>query len=140
MNTLPSGLNNSYLDADYLLKTASQTFVLNIGKLPSQEFEDFLTSIATDRWTIITAYNPYSRVLTESQNHERQTQLEEALRKQGRVCYPAVGQSPDGKWRETSVWVPGLSRGQAKELGAQFQQNAVVYGTFGKAAELIVCV
>jgi len=139
MNALSTELINQYLESDYLLKTESQTFVLNIGKRPTQEFVDFLASIATDRWAIITAWNPYSRALTMSQNHKRQLQLEKSLGARGHTFYPAVGQSADGKWQETSVWVPGISRHQAKQFGVQFQQNAVVYGEFPGTVYLIIC-
>ena len=138
MNTLSLELIKHYTDADYLLELDSRRYVLKIGERPAAEFEDFLQSTAANCWAVITAWNPCSRVLSAHQNQQKQAQLEDTLHARGQLFYPAVGQSADGQWQETSVWVPGLSRQQAKELGQLYQQNAVVYGKSGRAAELLV--
>ncbi|MFQ3591700.1 MAG: DUF3293 domain-containing protein, partial [Gemmataceae bacterium] len=71
--------------------------------------------------------NPGSQWLTVEENRQRMHELEQQVA--GRWDYlPAEGRSPDGQWREPSLWIRGIERTQAIELAERFGQLALVWG------------
>jgi len=74
---------------------------------------------------VITAFNPFSRKVSESENRQRMEELETALREANYTYLPAIGFSPDGSWSEPSFAVSGMGRRQAKRIGRTFEQHAI---------------
>ena len=88
----------------------------------------------------ITACNPFSRSLSDSENAERQLELRQELIRRGLPPISALGIDPHGAWPgEPSFWVMGISRRDLLELGTSFGQFAVVFGDRDAVAELLVC-
>jgi hypothetical protein len=57
----------------------------------------------------ITAHNPFSRQLSESENSLRQADLKAKLNQRGLICIDGIGQHPSNHWPgEISVLVLGL--------------------------------
>jgi hypothetical protein len=74
---------------------------------------------------VITAWNPGSVQRSRDANRAANAELRAVLVEQG--CRPktVIGESPDGRWREESLLVGGLSRERAAALGALFGQTAI---------------
>jgi hypothetical protein len=84
-------------------------------------------------WAFITACNPRSDALSESENNTRMLELEAHLADQGFTYYHAVGTSTNGEWSEPSFFVLGMDASTAVSIGNRWEQMAVVRGAEGQA-------
>lgn len=76
----------------------------------------------------VTAWNPYSQQCDDKTNGNRQNALADELTKLGLRFVDGIGQHPSGEWPgEPSFLVLGMSLEAAKELGARYDQNAIVW-------------
>lgn len=89
-------------------------------------------------WGFITAWNPHSRPLSLARNRAAQRMLLAALRTlpQTTQVRTGVGVSPDGRWREASLWVVGPSVATLDELAQRFGQFGYVHGEASSPARL----
>lgn len=75
----------------------------------------------------ITAFNPYSQMLSDVENIWRQASLKNELLARGYEVFEGEGVHPHNGWpREPSFLVLGLGPDDAAEFGVLFDQNAVV--------------
>ena len=74
---------------------------------------------------VITAHNPYGRVVSPEENEKAQADLEAGLTSQGREWWPAAGADPTWTHVEQSVAIPGMDEAEARELGARLHQEAI---------------
>lgn len=89
-------------------------------------------------WALITAHNPYSQQLGLHQNHQRHQALITTLQAIDLPTLPAVGRDESGQWPpEKSLFILGISRPNAMDLGRQFAQNAILYGALAQPIELL---
>jgi len=76
----------------------------------------------------ITAYNPFSEVVSTSENLRLQGLLAIELKSMNLQCLEGVGQHPSNQWAgEPSFLVLGIELDAAKRLGTQFKQNAILW-------------
>jgi hypothetical protein len=80
-----------------------------------------------ERVHVLTAFNPRSRPLRPHENASRQRALAGRVAATGLRSWPAVG--ADATHTELSIAVAGLSRADARALGAEFEQDAIVEWT-----------
>lgn len=74
---------------------------------------------------IITACNPYEKILSLPQNTKRNSDLLHALNQYNSEVLRVFGYSPDEKWKEESFAVSGLSRNQACQIAFRFGQRGI---------------
>jgi len=87
----------------------------------------------------VTACNPYSQQLNDTDNAKRQIELEQALIHRGFVLLNGVGQHPSNDWPgEPSYLVLGIDLDAAKILGNQFEQNAIIWSSHDAEPHLIL--
>lgn len=133
-------LEQAYRNTDYIVQDESfpiSSFVINIDQL-HPELYNHINPLET--WTYITAYNPYSKELSDNENESRNSLLKKDLKELGLLVYEGFGRSknPDFPWQEKSFFVPGISRAAAINLGTKYEQNAIVFGEHKGPAELIL--
>ena len=76
----------------------------------------------------ITAYNPFSEVVSTSENLRLQGLLAIELKSMNLQYLEGVGQHPSNQWAgEPSFLVLGIDLDVAKRLGTQFKQNAILW-------------
>jgi hypothetical protein len=109
VDTTPESLRVAYL----------QTVVTVEG----QPAAEMVREIGT--FWVLTAWNPGSEKLSDTENAERHAALCAHLDELGHTWLPALGTSPDGSWSEQSVAVPDLDREAALAIGREFAQEAV---------------
>ena len=78
---------------------------------------------------LITAWNPDALEQPAAANQAADDLLVEVLESMGQLRHQAVGRSRDGTWREEGWCVVGLTRDEARALGARFGQVAVYEAT-----------
>lgn len=93
-----------------------------------------------DDWAFITAWNPRSVATPADANASAQSRLLAAVRERGLVFLEGDGIPDHPGWCvERSIWIAGITRQEAAQLGVRFGQYAVVVGTVGQAALLLYC-
>ena len=87
---------------------------------------------------VVTAANPYSQLLTEIENEERNRALFDLLNSKYSEILSAIGREADGIWVEQGWVVRTNDEDGLIALARKFQQNAIFkFGAQGK--ELINC-
>ncbi len=92
-----------------------------------------------DSSAFLTAVNPFSKNLTDSDNAQRQALLVLELKHQNLIFREGMGMHPSGKWPgEPSFLVFGLDQAGAKILGEKFEQNAIIWNGSDAVPRLIL--
>ena len=126
VSTLNPGLIKAYQSAEYHVFSA-KPFILELGKR-SEGIVNLAKQFKVACVTFITAYNPYSEVLSDKENAKRNCELKQELDKLGLKIVIGFGQDPEIAWKKEDGFVVfGLGLDAAKELGVKFQQNAIVW-------------
>jgi len=117
---------------------AEPAFTLNVGKV-SEELKALFKQNNVSNAAFITAWNPYSKSLSDEENQSRNDQLENQLNIQSLTFIDGFGQDPLGQWSgEDSFLVFGIDLEASKKLGVQFQQNAIVWSDINAIPKLIL--
>lgn len=129
-------LQTAYQEAIYEVYDAEQIISLRIGELHPL-LDCLLTNYHCTTWALITAFNPFSRCLSASENQQRHLRLSEYLQPLNFPLIEAVGKDQHGEWTpEQSLLILGIPLSQGMNIGRLFEQNALVYGELGKRAQL----
>lgn len=119
-------LLESYRSAHYHVD-AELPFILKID-IHSPELESIYKKTHKHTAAFITAFNPYSRELTNQENKDRNYKLEELIKS---LCFDYIhgeGKCGDGDWNgEESFLIFGITKQQASYIGKEFEQNAIVW-------------
>ena len=139
MRALPADLVMAYRETEFVLDIGVEECVVRIPSGVPKSLTKFLKSQKAKTWSIISAYNPYSRKLSTDENQRRESLLQQLMAVSQCKFYPAVGRSVAGDWQEPSLLVLDLSYDMARAIGTAFGQNAVVFGERGAVVEMIFC-
>ncbi|WP_084571148.1 DUF3293 domain-containing protein [Deinococcus misasensis] len=121
--SIPATLIQAYLNSPY---------ALNHIRLYLNEHPAHLPLALPERWAMVTAFNPQSRQLTLQENQSRHEALQQAVRALGfPVDFYVAG---EGEWEEPGCLIRGISLKAALQLGSNFDQNAVLYGSGQRVA------
>ena len=133
-------LSQSYRQTTYKVLTGQGPVHLRIDQ-HSKVLDDLLIEHGAQFWAFITAWNPYSQVLTLAENRQRNSILERQIKHMKLHYLPGLGCGDDPSWMPEESWfVFDLSRANAIQLGQLFEQNAVVLGSLKTNAELVWCI
>ena len=134
---IDTGLIKAY-EATNFHVSVNPKFILNINK-SSGELQKLYKMHHLNCAAFITAWNPFSKPLSKTENIERNAQLKHELTNQGYLLLDGNGQDPLKEWpAEDSYLVLGLGLEQAKALGIQYEQNAVVWCNSDAIPKLIL--
>ena len=123
---LDASLINAYSETEYRV-TQDSSFVLKVG-VPSSKLAALYKTKNVSCAAFITACNPLSKQLSETDNVNRQSELSAELKRRSLSIREGVGRHPSGDWPgEPSFLVLGLSLEAAKSLGMAFEQNAIIW-------------
>jgi hypothetical protein len=117
---------------------AEPAFTLNVGK-GSEELKTLFKQNNVTNAAFITAWNPYSKSLSDEENQARNDQLKNELFIRSLKFVNGFGQDPLGQWSgEDSFLVFGIDLEASKALGIQFEQNAIVWSDIDAIPQLIL--
>ncbi|MCE9632384.1 MAG: DUF3293 domain-containing protein [Planctomycetia bacterium] len=103
----------------------------------SDALERFLAAAGHDHWAFVTACNPRSTRLDETENAVRMGELAHVVRDRGLHSLPGEGRGDGGDWpAEPSLLVLGIEELDAIELIRMFDQHAIVVGSRGSPPRL----
>lgn len=87
----------------------------------------------------LTAFNPYSKMQSHSENLTAQVRLVARVSEMGLSFLNGVGIDPTGPWEgEDSILILGCKTEVAVRLGREFEQNAVVHIDANRIPQLIL--
>ena len=125
---------DAYKNTKY--KVFEPTITIEIGKF-NKDLNNLILNHNSNEWAFITAYNPYSKVLTNDENKIRHYELKELT--ENYVTFEGHGVGEDPTWEpELSLFIIGISKDDASEIGKKFEQNAIVYGVVNNPPELLI--
>lgn len=123
---IPASTLEAYRQTNYQVH-AAQPFTLRIGQ-GSAALSKLHSLHGVSSSAFVTACNPYSSLLSQAENAERQQRLAQALTRNGWQYLPGSGKHFSGPWpAEPSFLVLGIGREAAGRLAQAFEQNAYVY-------------
>ena len=134
---LDRSIIQAYLETRYRV-LGDRHFTLEVGQVST----DLLAAHKTHNVecsAFLTACNPFSRRLEESENVIKQAALGAELKQRGLVFLTGVGEHRSGDWPgEDSFLVLGLDLEAAKVLGTQLEQNGFVWSGADGVPQLIL--
>lgn len=133
---LSQELLSTYLDTDYIVSD-DPPLLLRIGE-SNDDARILLASLGVTTAAFMTAWNPGSETLSESDNDGRQADLLNEIEMR-RLNY-LVGYGERLDWREYSYLILGITREEASNLAGQFEQNAFVWLDDSGTPELVCLV
>ncbi len=137
---MTSELLAAYHAAHYQVHYPQGAFTLKTDS-PSSELAALLRETGHSCAAFITACNPHSWPQSEAENARAQRQLAVELAEHGYQAIPAIGLDPAGEWQgEESFLVPGLDLDNAKSLGEQYAQNAILWADVETAVPQLVLI
>jgi hypothetical protein len=129
----------AYRRTTYMAHTSNGDISITPGRR-SPALDGLLNERGVRDWAYVTAYNPASRPLAEEENIRRQQELVELVRDRGLAFLDGEGIGEDSRWpAEPSVLILGIESDDARALGRQFGQLAIVVGRAGEPARLVAC-
>ena len=137
MTAIPADLIEAYESTDFRV-LEPQEFTLRVGRY-SPELQALYADLRVSSAGYLTAWNPFSAETSGEDNRKAQRRLLRRLSLEGFPTLNALGIDPSGDWPgEESVFVPGLDLEQAKALGTEFGQNAIVWADADAVPQLIL--
>lgn len=126
-STIPAQLIGHYIEAQYRIGTPAESITLRIDQY-SAPLAQFLAASNQSRAAVISAYNPYSELLSDEENLAAHEMLRESLMRHAYPVTESLNIDPAGAWpAEKSFFISGIDLNTAKSLGQQFRQNAIVW-------------
>ena len=117
----------AYLDTYYRVLCPGQEIVLRIEHR-SAAMADFLKAKGVDCATFITACDPHGQAQSDENNWLAHQKLGQQLHATGLESMDGLGGSEDANWPPApSYCVLGMGMVSAKTIGAQYNQDAVVF-------------
>jgi len=117
----------AYEDAIFSINTKQGVISFKVGTI-YKDILSFMKNESLKSAALITAYNPYSEILTKEQNELAQTQLIQELKNLGVDFIYGDGRDAEGIWDpEPSLFAMNIALEDAEKLAAKFGQNAFVW-------------
>ena len=129
----------AYEQAVFRVFDEGRPITFRIGRT-SARLDKLLERHAAMRWAHITAWNPSSVPLPKAENARRQRRLVAELKGAGFTILEGDGADPQGRWTpEPTAFVRGIGARDARRLGREYNQLAIVVGQRGKPPRLVAC-
>ena len=134
-----TSLWDAYRRTTYAIRTNDGELQIHPGRR-SPELDALLGRERVHQWAYVTACNPGSRLLSSDENASRQKALMAAVRDCGLIFFEGESALDAAVWPpEPSLLILGISPDEARSLGRQFGQLAIVVGRPGQPALLLAC-
>ena len=135
-NKIDQSLLKAYNETVY--STLNPVLEIKIGQ-ENEELSVFLFDNNAFTWAFVSACNPFSIKIEDEENQKRHQILIDITQNGEFRFLEGQGKHPDSDWSEKSLLILDISKKEAIKLAKDFQQNAIVFGYFNRAAELVIC-
>lgn len=128
----------AYLSTDYRLGHTDNDIILTIGRR-SERLAVIFASGGVDCGAFITAYNPRGAMQSDEANNKAHAKLADEIERLGLTLIEGSGSEKGTDWpAELSYFALGLTLDQAKVIGTQFDQDAIVWVGSDCVPQLII--
>ena len=128
----------AYLATDYRIGHTAQDIVLTIGQR-SERLASLFAANGVDCGAFLTAYNPLGTVQSDAANDWAHAELARKIQELGIQAIEGSGSEEGTDWpSEKSYFALGLDLEYAKEIGAYFNQDAIVWVGSDAVLQLIL--
>jgi hypothetical protein len=135
---MQSDLVSAYKATDYVAHGNRCSVVIRIG-YRSLAVDRLLARMNVRNGAFVTAWNPFGNGLSLEANKHWDCRLKRYLSVGGFVFVEGEGRGRTSEWPpEPSIFAFGISRTEASAIGRRYRQNAVVYVSGGRPAELVM--
>ena len=124
-SSISKQLIDAYTATSYVVES-QPVFTLRVGN-HSEKLANLYARAGVNTACFITAYNPFSVLLTPLHNAARQAELLNDLSELKLKFVFGYGQSDDSDWREASVLVLGITHEESMRLAVKHEQNAFIW-------------
>lgn len=132
-------LERAYLATAFVADISGGRIEIRIGRR-HPDLDALLAGRGVHAWAFVTAWNPASRLLPDAENAVRQQRLRDDLAALRLTSFPGWGIPDRADWPpEASLLVLGLAEDDARRIGREHGQNAIVVGACAVAARLVWC-
>lgn len=132
-------LEKLYTEAVYAVFWNKMEIRFKVGEI-SDEINRILEVENARNFAFLTAYNPFSKQLSEAENKVRQTELIKLLQSDNFLFYTGYGTNENESWeREESLFILNIEEKKAVEFACFFNQNAIVFGRKREESKLVWC-
>jgi Protein of unknown function (DUF3293) len=121
----PKDHRQSYLETIY--RAGDESFTLSAEETGVVLFQG-------QCFALITAQNPFSQPLSDTENVKRNDQMRLEIEARGWAHGDSSGSSPGQAWREDGFVIWDAPLEHVLELGRRYGQNAIVYGEADRVA------
>jgi hypothetical protein len=138
METPSPELLEAYRRTKFIVDQPDGETIIRHGER-NADVDKILSEHAVRSGTFITAHNPHSQRLSQSENDNRHRALKADIEKQGFPYLTGRGVGADDWPTEESLFVLGVRRDLASMLGRKYGQLAIVWVEMGRDAEVVLC-
>ena len=129
-------LEEAYRRTIYRVTVGGEVIELRVGQR-SLKLEESLHEFGQDRWVLITAFNPRSRITSHKENQLRDKKLEAQLIESGYAMFRSEAIDPEGIWPAERGFVAiGMKTVEGEVIAKEFDQNAILTGRGGHPVHL----
>lgn len=118
-------ISNLILNRDQVWDVYLDTLIIESETNNIYSGPDALPLPTLDNSYIITAHNPFEKVLSDIQNRKRNQFLKKVLKLYSQDVKEVNGTSRCFQWNEESFMISGISREKACDIAAKFGQRAI---------------
>lgn len=135
-NTITPELLKAYRQTVY--RCEDLPIELNISEACA-EADQLMSDIGIRRITVLTAWNPGSELLDDSDNHAWHQQLRVKIELMRKPFWEGLNVAVDNSWpSEEAFWIADLNSFERDSLAQEYKQNAVVEIEKGGIATLVL--
>jgi hypothetical protein len=126
----------AYRATQYVVQGESESITVRIDQT-STSADRLLQAHGVVRGAIVTAWNPGSRESDPALNRARTLALKRETRSGGWAFLPMTAEAQEPAWTEQGLLILGIGETEARAIGANYRQNAIVILEIGAAARLV---
>lgn len=131
-------LDAAYRRAHYCICATDFEIALHVDHYDPLAEKRILSLYPLTHWTILTPFNPYSRLLTPAENAKRLEKLIDRLNQRRQRWLPTLNRDPEGRWPdEPGTFLCNPPPKLTESLARHFGQFAYLRGQIGQAPNLI---
>jgi len=139
LDTKDNELGRLYRATTFRVESPAGIIDIRIGE-KHPRIDALLALLSATDWAYITAWNPVSQPVSAEINAAAHAELLDLVGRCPLPFYEGDGIPDNPGWQpERSVWIAGIERREAQQIGARFRQNAIVVGKLGGMSELLFC-
>lgn len=130
-------LDTAYRRTLYCICAADTEIVLRVDHYDPLAETRILSLCPFRHWSILTPFNPYSRLMTPAENGKRLEELVDLLNRRHQRWLPTLNRDPGGRWPdEPGTFLCDPPPQLTESLGRHFGQFAFLRGQIGQPPHL----